>query len=101
ATGVLATACPSEWQDIQDVLRAFRLVKSEVIVGGGNRSAISRRIDGTLYARGWQEKTFSTSIVVDQNRIDSPTHAVDCFKGGVALEMEWNNKGPLFRSRSQ
>jgi hypothetical protein len=96
AAGILATACPDEWQDIQDVLRSFRLLRSEVIVGGGNRSLISRRIDEALYARGWQEKGFATSILVDQNRIDSPTHAVDCLKGGVALEMEWNNKDPFF-----
>jgi hypothetical protein len=85
-----------EWQDVQDVLRSFRLLRSEVVVGGGNRSLISRRIDEALYQRGWQEKAFATSIVVDQQRIDSPTHAVDCLKGGVALEMEWNNKDPFF-----
>lgn len=96
AAGVLATACPAEWQDVQDVLRGFRLLKSEVLVGGGNRSLISQRIDEALYAKGWREKDFSTAITVDDNRIDSPTHAVDCFKNGVAVEMEWNNKDPFF-----
>ena len=96
ATGVLSTACPTEWQDVQDVLRGFRLLKSEVSVGGGNRSLISQRIDEALYARDWVEKTFATAIEVDENRIDSPTHAVDCFKNGVAVEMEWNNKDPFF-----
>ena len=96
ATGVLATACPDEWRDVQEVLRGFRLMQSEILVGGGNRSLISRRIDEALYARGWQEKSFQTSILVDAARIDSPTHAVDCLKGGVALEMEWNNKDPFF-----
>lgn len=96
ATGVLCTACPDEWRDVQEVLRGFKLMKSEVMVGAGNRSLISRRIDEALYARGWQEKPFQTSIVVDGSRIDSPTHAVDCLKGGVALEMEWNNKDPFF-----
>lgn len=75
---------------------AFKLMKSEVMVGGGNRSLISRRVDEGLYTRGWQEKPFQTSIVVDETHIDSPTHAVDCLKGGVALEMEWNNKDPFF-----
>ena len=96
AAGVLATACPEEWEDIQAVLRGFRLLKSEVLVGGGNRSLISRRIDGAFYAKGWQEKGFATSIAVDHHRFDSPTHAVDCLKGGVAVEMEWNNKDPFF-----
>ena len=96
AAGVLTTACPDEWQDILDVLRGFRLMKSEVLVGGGNRSLISRRIDQAFYAKGWQEKGFSTSIIVDDVRTESPTHAVDCLKGGVAVEMEWNNKDPFF-----
>ncbi|MBX9748094.1 MAG: restriction endonuclease [Roseococcus sp.] len=96
AAGVLATACPGEWQDILDVLRGFRLLRSEVVVGGGNRSLISRRIDGAFYARGWIEKDFATAFIVDDATIQSPTHAVDCFRGGVALEVEWNNKDPFF-----
>ncbi len=96
AAGVLATACPAEWRDLLDVLREFRLLRSEVVVGGGNRSLISRRIDGAFYARGWQEKGFATSITVDETMFASPTHAVDCLKDGVAVEMEWNNKDPFF-----
>ncbi|WP_395696927.1 BglII/BstYI family type II restriction endonuclease [Methylocella sp.] len=96
ATGVLTTACPAEWGEVIEVLRAFRLLKSEVRVGGGNRSLISRRIDEPLYAKGWKEKKFTTAIVVDATRIESPTHSVDCFKGGVAVEMEWNNKDPFY-----
>jgi len=96
ATGVLETACPDEWRDVQEVLREFRLLRSEVLVGGGNRSLVSRRIDEALYRRGWKEKAFATTIEVDTQRFPSPTHAVDCLKGGVALEMEWNNKDPFF-----
>jgi len=88
AAGVLSTACPAEWQDVQDVLRSFRLLKSEVSIGGGNRSLISQRIDEALYARAWEEKGFATSITVDETEFASPTHAVDCFKNGVAVEME-------------
>ena len=35
-------------------------------------------------------------IVVDERKIESPTHKVDCFKNGVALEIEWSNKDPFF-----
>ena len=96
ATGVLQTACTEEWAEVQQVLRDFKLLASEVRVGGGNRSLISRRIDEPLYKLDWVEKEFQTSIIVDDDKIDSPTHAVDCFKGGVAVEMEWNNKDPFF-----
>lgn len=96
ATGILATACPEEWSEIQEVLRGFRLLRSEIVVGGGNRSLISRRIDGAFYARGWLEKSFETAIVLDGTATPSPTHQVDCFRNGVALEVEWNNKDPFF-----
>jgi Restriction endonuclease BglII len=81
---------------VQDVLRGFRLLKSEVLIGGGNRSLISQRIDEALYGRNWEEKGFATSITVDETTTDSPTLAVDCLKNGVAVEMEWNNKNPFF-----
>ena len=95
ATGILATACIGEWVDVLEVLRGFRMLRSEAVVGGGNRSLISRRIDGAFYAKGWKEKDFATAFIVDERKLESPTHAVDCFRGGVALEVEWNNKDPF------
>jgi hypothetical protein len=50
ATGILATAHPGPWQDIIEVLRGFTLLRSEIEVSGGNRSLISRRIDGAFRA---------------------------------------------------
>lgn len=96
ATGVLATACPNEWTDIIEVLRAFRLLRSEILTAGGGLSPISQQINAAFDARGWKEKSFATRIVVDETEYISPTHAVDCFKGRVALELEWNNKDPFF-----
>ncbi len=96
ATGVLTTACPNEWADIVAILREFRLYRSEIEAGGGNRSLISRRLDDAFNKRGWTEKRFATAILIDDRRFDSPTHSVDCFKGRVAVEIEWNNKDPFF-----
>lgn len=96
AAGVLATACPDEWADIVRILRGFRLLRSEVVAAGGSRSPISRQIDGAFYACGWQEKKFRTAIRLDDRELASPTHAVDCVRGRVALEVEWNNKDPFF-----
>ena len=96
AVGVLSTACPQEWNDIQAALRAFRLQRSEVLVAGGSRSSIVERLERPLKDAGWIEKQFATAIVVDGEQRDSPTHSVDCFKGRVALEVEWNNKDPFY-----
>ncbi|HZO95154.1 MAG TPA: BglII/BstYI family type II restriction endonuclease [Candidatus Baltobacteraceae bacterium] len=88
--------------------------------GGGNKSLISKAIDSGLYRRGWAETRFDTTITVksfvrrgnqrlkgaaDPNKSGilsnvveyiAPTHNVDCFKNGVAFEIEWNNKDPFF-----
>ena len=96
ATGILEAAWPNEWTDILAVLRSFKLLRSEVAIGGGRKSKVSARIDGQFYTRGWQEKLFSTRILVDEQTHDSPTHKVDCFKGRIALEIEWNNKDPFY-----
>ena len=96
ATGVLATACPGEWADIQAALRSFRLHQSEVSTPGKNRSSIVERLERPLKDAGWVERQFATAIVVDGASRESPTHSVDCFKGRVALEVEWNNKDPFY-----
>jgi Restriction endonuclease BglII len=96
AAGVLSTAHEAEWNDVIDCLRAFEFKRSEVLKGGGRKSVIAQRIDSFLEDRGWREKKFITKIRVDETERDSPTHKVDCFKGRVGLEIEWNNKDPFF-----
>jgi hypothetical protein len=96
ACAILAQDFPQEWTDICEVLSSFRLLRSAIAVGGGRKSKVSEAIDKALYARGWREKLFETEIVVDGRSSLSPTHAVDCFKNRIALEIEWNNKDPFY-----
>ncbi|MCB1496022.1 MAG: restriction endonuclease [Bauldia sp.] len=97
AKTILEHAHSSEWNDVKNVLAGFRLRHSDLIAKGkGNKSAIAAAIDSKFYERGWKERKFETSVVVDKVSSDSPTHSVDCFKGKVALELEWNNKDPFY-----
>lgn len=96
ACAILKQDFPAEWNDVVEVLSQFKLHKSWITVGGKNKSQVSGSIDSELYKRGWVEKHFDTEIVVDGTPMESPTHKVDCFKNGVALEIEWNNKDPFF-----
>lgn len=96
ACGVLATAYPDEWTDIQTVLRGFRLRKSQIVAPGGNKSDLSKSFDSPLMQLGWVEKQFRTGILLDGVTLESPTHKIDCYKNGVALEIEWNNKDPFY-----
>lgn len=97
ARTILEHGHSSEWRDIVEVLSSFKLRYSDIVAKGkGNKSAIAIALDSQFYARGWEEKKFETKIVVDEDKRDSPTHWVDCFKRKTALELEWNNKDPFF-----
>jgi len=78
ATAILRNDFPDEWQDIIDVLNAFRLCQSYITTPGGRKSKVSGFIDDFLYQRGWVEKNFDTSVNVDEQQFQSPTHGVDC-----------------------
>ena len=57
---------------------------------------MSGSIDKAFSDRGWSERKFVTKIQVDENVIESPTHKVDCFKNGIGVEIEWNNKTEFY-----
>lgn len=96
ASAILKYDFPSEWKDITDMLLAFRLRKSWVTKGGGNKTDLAIWVDEFLGRRGWVEKQFSTAVRVDEQTLASPTHKVDCYKNKIALELEWNNKDPFY-----
>ena len=96
ASAIFERDFPNEWADVCDVLSRFRLCKTHLTTPGGRKSKVSEWIDSELYSKGWVEKEFDTSVLIDGHSIDSPTHSVDCYKNRVALEIEWNNKDPFF-----
>ena len=96
AVAILTADFPDEWKDIVSVLSQFRLYRSEILKPGGRKSGVSTRIDEALTDLGWNEQCFETKIVVDDAILESPTHKVDCYKNGVGLEIEWNNKDPFY-----
>lgn len=96
ACAILANDFNSEWNDLIELLKQFRLCKSWIAQAGGRKTKLASTIDEFLFARGWVEKNFATSVQVDEEVRESPTHKVDCYKNRVALEIEWNNKDPFF-----
>ena len=96
ASAILHTDFRAEFDDIVEVLSGFKLLRSQIANGGGNKSPISKSVDEVFYGKGWVETKFDTKIVVDGNETPSPTHKVDCFRNGVAFEIEWNNKDPFY-----
>jgi len=96
ACSILKTDFPEQWKDLVDVLRAFKLKRSDMERPGGNKSPIAKVLDGLFFERGWVEKSFDIKVTADGRETLAPTHHVDYFKSGVALETEWNNKDPFF-----
>jgi hypothetical protein len=99
ALAVLTAAYESEWADITEVLRGFRVLRTDIgELGekGGGKSKVAIRMDRMFRERGWAPRQFDTKIVVDGMPIESPTHEVDCFKSHIALELEWNNKTEFY-----
>ncbi|MEX0679530.1 MAG: BglII/BstYI family type II restriction endonuclease [Pirellulales bacterium] len=96
ACAILAQDFQEELSDILGCLGNFKLVRSEIAVGGGGRSKITERLDGYFRSRGWRKKTHSMSMVVDGNERPLGTHEIDNQKGRIAVEVEWNNKDPFF-----
>lgn len=96
ATAVLYRDFPDEWRDLMAVLTKFRLMKSYINSGGGNKTRLAIDMDKHFTSLGWVEKQFITEIRVDESSLKSPTHKVDEYKNKVALELEWNNKDPFF-----
>jgi hypothetical protein len=66
ACAILKTDFSSELKDVIDLLMQFRLNRSWLTTGGGNKSQVSISIDSFLNKRGWQEKEFATSVHVDE-----------------------------------
>jgi hypothetical protein len=96
ATTILKYDYPAHFNEICLALDDFCLRKSHILTGGGGKSSISSMIDNHLYANGWLEKQFQVLLNIDGIEHDTPTHKVDCVKGRIALDVEWNNKTEFF-----
>jgi hypothetical protein len=96
ACAILATDFPQEWKDLLFVLNRFRLFRSSILTPGGRKSPIAVSINGLFSEKGWVEKHFDVTITIDGQDRHTPTHGIDYFKNGVAIETEWNNKDPFY-----
>ncbi|OYX61377.1 MAG: restriction endonuclease [Novosphingobium sp. 32-60-15] len=96
ALAILKGEFPEQFLDLCHVLSAFELRESSITQGGGGKSLVSGFLDGELTKRGWAEKGFDTATVIDGVTYETPTHKVDCVKGRVALDIEWNNKTEFY-----
>ncbi len=105
ACAILAHDFPNEFADLIGCLEQFKLLRSEVAVGGGGKTKIAARFDDFLRdKRGWKPRNTSIAMKLTTKQGDSTevaernldTHEADLCKGKIAIEVQWNNKDPFF-----
>ena len=55
AAAIVKATNPAEWQDLIDVLTAFRLTAAEMTIAGGNKSGLTGRLEVEFKDRCWRE----------------------------------------------
>jgi hypothetical protein len=112
AAAVLRQRAPRELAAILDVLRAFRISRTEIRSPGGNRMAATERFARLATAAGFhQEVRIEADLVVrlragkgkSPQEIDRivrqdyiHNHMVDFWRGRVAFDYEWNSKDQTY-----
>ena len=66
AAQVLATGCPSEFGEILEALRTFRLTIADIRKPGGNESDIPKKISSLLRAKGWNETRIKGDLLIQK-----------------------------------
>lgn len=103
AAAVMKAVCPSEWNDIVEVLSNYRLDPKYWLKAGGNRGDIAEQIDDEFGKRGWNETRLdlqTRGLLFDKDGksvgelpvITQEGYLVDNFKNRIVLDVEWNAK---------
>jgi hypothetical protein len=103
AAAIMRAVCPSEWNDIVQVLSTYRLNPESWLKAGGNRGDIAEQIDAEFAKRGWREARLdleTTGILYSKNDVlidrlppvRQEGYLVDNYKGRVVVDVEWNAK---------
>ena len=66
AAQVLATGCKSEFQELIEALRSFRLTLADIRKPGGNESDIPKRISELLRAKEWKETRIKGDLLIQK-----------------------------------
>lgn len=96
AATILKNDFQVEYDQLIQLMGEFYITHADIKTPGGRKSPIANKFDSSLYGCGWEEKKWNIIISVDGDERPAPTHSVDYFKNGVAVELEWNNKDPFF-----
>ncbi|MDR3280521.1 MAG: hypothetical protein LBT23_08410 [Synergistaceae bacterium] len=108
AVEILSSAYTEEYSEIISALDVFSLSTADIIAGGGNESAIPKKLSAYLHPLDWQEVKITGDLLVKLHHRNSSNiteftiqdfidgHNIDYVKNRVAIDMEWNSKDQTF-----
>lgn len=108
ALEILTQAYPIEYSEVTSTLESFTLSISDIIAGGGNESAIPKKLSFYLNPLGWKEIKITGDLLVKLHQRNPPQieevlikdfidgHNIDYVKNRIAVDMEWNSKDQTF-----
>lgn len=100
AEAILSVDFAEVARQLQTILATATIPIEEVIGSGGGETKGTQRLRRALHRDGWRKHKFEIQRIIDGVERESISHEVDHIArfpaGVVALEIEWNNKDPLF-----
>ena len=100
AAAILEKDFPAALNDLERILVNFQVPIAEIIGSGGGEARGTQRMRKGLNDLGWRKATFEIKKTINEVEKESISHEVDhvkTFRGkSLALEIEWNNKDPIF-----
>lgn len=109
AAAILKATNPSEFSEMEVVLKEFILRTTDLVEKGGQESKLAARLNEAFRSRGWREARVDTEVrlalrkmaykpagekeaIIAETETRNEGYKVDNFRGRVALDVEWNAK---------
>lgn len=93
---ILAHEFRTEFSEICESLRQFKMTIANIQKAGGNESEMPKKFRAILAPLGWKEERLKAVFMVNGKTVKEDTHKIDFVKGRVAFDLEWNSKDQTF-----
>lgn len=99
AAAILEHDFPDALKGIETALSTISIPITEIIGSGGGETKGTQRMRRAFNDDGWNKFTFEVKRIINGTEREAISHEIDHVKKFdkfvLALEIEWNNEGPL------